>query len=86
MLGSGHEYETYVAKLEAALVQKHRNTVRKSVKTKFFNKITLMLSKAQGNYYDEDAVRANLPNAQRTLTTSKLKLVRCVTVTTDEKW
>ena len=69
--GSGHEYETYVAKLEAARAEA-RNTVRNRY-IQVLQQNYINAAKAQGNYYDEDAVRANLPNA---LMTSKLKLVK----------
>ena len=60
--GSGHEYETYVAKLEAARAEA-RNTVRNRY-IQVLQQNYINAAKAPGNYYDEDAVRANLPNAQ----------------------
>ena len=80
--GSGHEYETYVAKLEAARAEA-RNTVRNRY-IQVLQQKYIEAAKAQGNYYDEDAVRANLPNAQRIADDIKAQTGKDVTVTTDE--
>lgn len=80
--GSGHEYETYVAKLEAARAEA-RNTVRNRY-IQVLQQNYINAAKAQGNYYDEDAVRANLPNAQRIADDIKAQTGKDVTVTTDE--
>ena len=80
--GSGHEYETYVAKLEAARAEA-RNTVRNRY-IQVFQQNYINAAKAQGNYYDEDAVRANLPNAQRIADDIKAQTGKDDTVTTDE--
>ncbi len=56
-----------------------------TVTSKFFNKITLML-KLKVTTTIEDAVRANLPNAQRIVDDIKAQTGKDVTVTTDGKW
>ena len=81
--GSGHEYETYVAKLEAARAEA-RNTVRNRY-IQVFQQNYINAAKAQGNYYDETAVEANRTNEQRIADDIKAQTGKDVTVTTDEK-
>ena len=81
--GSGHEYETYVAKLEAARAEA-RNTVRNRY-IQVFQQNYINAAKAQGNYYDETAVEANRTNAQRIADDYKAQTGKDATVTTDEK-
>ena len=81
--GSGHEYETYVAKLEAARAEA-RNTVRNRY-IQVFQQNYINAAKAQGNYYDETAVEANRKNEQRIADDIKAQTGKDVTVTTDEK-
>lgn len=81
--GSGHEYETYVAKLEAARAEA-RNTVRNRY-IQVFQQNYINAAKAQGNYYDETAVEANRRNEQRIADDIKAQTGKDVTVTTDEK-
>ena len=81
--GSGHEYETYVAKLEAARAEA-RNTVRNRY-IRVFQQNYINAAKAQGNYYDETAVEANRTNEQRIADDIKAQTGKDVTVTTDEK-
>lgn len=81
--GSGHEYETYVAKLEAARAEA-RNTVRNRY-IQVFQQNYINAAKAQSNYYDETAVEANRTNEQRIADDIKAQTGKDVTVTTDEK-
>lgn len=81
--GSGHEYETYVAKVEAARAEA-RNTVRNRY-IQVFQQNYINAAKAQGNYYDETAVEANRTNEQRIADDIKAQTGKDVTVTTDEK-
>lgn len=81
--GSGHEYETYVAKLEAARAEA-RNTVRNRY-IQVFQQNYINAAKAQGNYYDETGVEANRTNEQRIADDIKAQTGKDVTVTTDEK-
>ena len=81
--GSGHEYETYVAKLEAARAEA-RNTVRNRY-IQVLQQNYINAAKAQGNYYDETAVEANRTNEQRIADDIKAQTGKDVTVTTDEK-
>ena len=80
--GSGHEYETYVAKLEAARAEA-RNTVRNRY-IQVFQQNYINAAKAQGNYYDETAVEANRTNEQRIADDIKAQTGKDVTVTKDE--
>ena len=65
------------------LVQKHV-TQFVTVTSKVLQQNYINAAKAPGNYYDEDAVRANLPNAQRIADDIKAQTGKDVTVTTDE--
>lgn len=80
--GSGHEYETYVAKLEAARAEA-RNTVRNRY-IQVFQQNYINAAKAQGNYYDETGVEANRTNEQRIADDIKAQTGKDVTVTKDE--
>ena len=80
--GSGHEYETYVAKVEAARAEA-RNTVRNRY-IQVFQQNYINAAKAQGNYYDETAVEANRTNEQRIADDIKAQTGKDVTVTKDE--
>ena len=55
-----------------------------TVTSKVLQQNYINAAKAPGNYYDEDAVRANLPNAQRIADDIKAQTGKDVTVTTDE--
>ena len=80
--GSGHEYETYVAKVEAARAEA-RNTVRNRY-IQVFQQNYINAAKAQGNYYDETGVEANRTNEQRIADDIKAQTGKDVTVTKDE--